>query len=407
MRRLLVVSYYAPPLGLSGVMRVTKLCKYLPDFGWEPLVLTAEPPAYFHYDERLLEDLGRSRVFRTESLDPGRLLNRLRPRGRRNEPVAEGTGRGPARLASLLLYPDSKVGWVPFALRRGLKLIEEERPNAVFATAPPFSALLLGLRFKARGHLPLIADFRDPWPTGFRPPPAHQRAALERMRRYVARKADAVLAVNEGTARAIGPGVEVLDNGFDPEDFRGEPERLEGFSILHVGNPWQNEAEFERLARALAALPEARLYLAGLVSDRLRQALAGNVQVRLLGVVDHDRACRLMRGAGVLLYVGKPGQPVGIKLYEYLGSGRPIVVCGPDAGEAAGLVTGAGAGLAVGRVEDVPAALAQLRAGSFAGSDRSRFDRRQQAGRLAELAERLVVGRPAWSAAAQPPGGNP
>lgn len=393
MRRLLVVSYYTPPLGLSGVMRVTKLCKYLPDFGWEPLVLTAEPAAYFHYDERLLADLERSRLFRTESLDPGRVLNRLRAGSRRSEPVAESAARGPARLAGALLYPDSKVGWVPFALRRGLQVIEQERPHAVFATAPPFTALWLGLRFKARGRLPLIADFRDPWPTGFRPPPAHQRAALRRFRRSVVRRADAVLAVNEGTAREVGPGVEVLDNGFDPEDFRVEPERLEGFSILHVGNLWQNEADLLELARALVAVPEARLYLAGMVPDRLLPALTGLPHVRLLGVVDHGRACRLMRGADVLLYVGKPRQPVGIKLYEYLGARRPILAYGPDIEEAAGLVAEMGAGLAAGAAGEVGAAIARLRSGELTGSDRGRFDRKQQAGRLAELAERLVVGR--------------
>jgi hypothetical protein len=123
--------------------------------------------------------------------------------------------------------------------------------------------------------------------------------------------------------------------------------------------------------------------------------LAGNAQVRLLGVVDHDRACRLMRGADVLLYVGKPEQPVGIKLYEYLGARRPILVYGPDIAEAVGLVTGMRAGHAAAAAGDVPATLARLRveADAAAGADRGRFDRKQQAGRLAELAERLVVGK--------------
>ena len=130
MRRLLVVSYYTPPLGLSGVMRITKLCKFLPEAGWQPLILTVKPVAYYHYDPRLLDDLKASRIYRTESADPNRLLYALRTtldalRLRRPAPgvmrIASGVARlgaGPRRL-NYLLVPDSKVGWLPFGSAAG------------------------------------------------------------------------------------------------------------------------------------------------------------------------------------------------------------------------------------------------------------------------------------------------
>jgi glycosyltransferase involved in cell wall biosynthesis len=254
--------------------------------------------------------------------------------------------------------------------------------------------LLLGVRLKAHARVPLVCDFRDPWPTGFSLPPRHQRAALRRLRRYLVEHADLTLAVNQGTAKQVGAGVQVLDNGFDPTDFEVEPERLEGFSIVHVGNLWQNEALVKSFAEALNAVPEARLYLVGAAGDRIRQELARNPQVRLLGTVEHAKACALMKGADVLLYVGKPQQPAGIKLYEYLGAARPIVVWGDGAAEAESIVAAAGAGIACGTdAAKLAAAFAEMRASParFVQSNRDRFNRRTQARWLGDRLEELVL----------------
>jgi len=241
--------------------------------------------------------------------------------------------------------------------------------------------------------VPLAVDFRDPWPTGFAPPPSYQRAALRRVRRYAVEHSELVLAVNDGTARAVGPRCEVLDNGFDPTDFEVEPAKLDGFSVVHVGNLWQNQAEVSLLVEALRQRPEAKLHLAGRVDGETRRRFEHDPQVRLLGTLPHGEACALMRGAGVLLYIGKPAQPVGIKLYEYLGARRPIVVWGEGSAEAAGLVTGAHAGFAcdldagklVEALDEVKRDPAQFSLGS-----RDRFNRRCQARWLADRLESLI-----------------
>jgi hypothetical protein len=392
-RRLLVVAYYTPPLGLSGVMRVTKLCKFLPEAGWQPLILTVKPVAYYHYDPHLLDDLKASRIYRTESVDPNRLLNLIRSKAKRLTPaLAQGLGAGP-RLLNRLLFPDSKIGWLPFGSVAGRHIIDQEKPAAIFATAPPFTALLLGVRLKAHAHVPLAADFRDPWPTGFAPPPRYQRAALRRVRRYAVDHSDLVLAVNEGTARAVGPRCEVLDNGFDPTDFEVEPAKLDGFSVVHVGNLWRNQAEVSSLVEALRQRPEAKFYLAGRVDGATRRRFEHDPQVRLLGTLPHGEACALMKGAGALLYVGKPGQPVGIKLYEYLGSRRPIVVWGEGSNEAAGLVAEAGAGVACGLDgRKLAEALDEMKRdpAQFARVSRDRFNRRCQARWLGDRLESLI-----------------
>jgi hypothetical protein len=393
MRRLLVVAYYMPPLGLSGVMRVTKLCKFLPEAGWRPLILTVKPVAYYHYDPRLLDDLRASRIYRTESVDPNRLLNLIRSKAKKLTPaLAQGLGAGP-RLLNHMLFPDSKVGWLPFGSVAGRHIIDQQKPAAIFASAPPFTALLLGVRLKAHAHVPLAADFRDPWPTGFASPPPHQRALLRRLRRYLIEHSDLVLAVNSGTARAVGPRCEVLDNGFDPTDFEVEPAKLDGFSIVYVGNLWQNQAEVSSVATALRQRPEAKLYLAGRVDGETRRRFEHDPQVRLLGTLPHREACALMIGAGALLYIGKPAQPVGIKLYEYLGAKRPILVWGEGSDEAARLVTDAEAGVACGLDgAKLAEALDEMKRNParFSQTSRDRFNRRCQARWLADRLESLI-----------------
>ncbi len=393
MRRLLVVAYYTPPLGLSGVMRVTKLCKYLPEAGWKPLILTVKPVAYYHYDPALLDDLKESRFYRTDSIDPNRIFNLLRSKAKHLRPaLSRGIGRGP-RLLNALMFPDSKAGWFPFASHIGRHIIDDQKPAAIFATAPPFTAHLLGVRLKAHGHIPLCSDYRDPWPTGFALPPRHQRAALRRLRRWVVEHSDLVLAVNDGTARQVGSGVEVLPNGFDPAEFEVEPAGLDGESIVHVGNVWGNEVELLSLVEALRARPGTKLYLAGRVGPQLRRAFAAEPRVKLLGTIPHRDACALMKGATALLYVGKPDQPVGLKLYEYLGARRPILVWGRGQDEAAAVVRETGAGI---DCADDPARLSAALdefgrdPQRFGAASRERYDRRAQARWLADRLESLI-----------------
>jgi hypothetical protein len=392
-RRLLVVAYYTPPLGLSGVQRVTKLCKFLPAAGWQPLILTVKPVAYYHYDPRLLDDLKTSRIYRTESADPNRLFNLVRRKAKKLTPaLAQNLGNGP-RLLNYFLFPDSKVGWLPFGSVAGRHIVDREKPSAILASAPPFTSLLLGVRLKAHAHVPLAIDFRDPWPTGFSRPPRHQRALLRRLRRYFVEHSELVLAVNDGTARAVSPRCEVLDNGFDPTDFEVEPTKLEGLSVVHVGNLWRNQAEVTALVEALRQRPEAKLYLAGRLDGATRQRLEHDSQVRLLGTVPHAEACALMKGADVLLYIGKPAQPVGIKLYEYFGAERPIVVWGEGSHEAAGLVEKAGAGVTCSLdARKLVEALDEMKRdpAQFVRTSRDRFNRRFQARQFADRLESLI-----------------
>ena len=152
--RILVVSYYFPPLGLSGVQRTAKLVKYLPDNGIDVSVLTVNPGAYFAFDETLSDELDRPgiTVHRTGSVDPTQIP------GMRRRTVglpAEGR-RGPmARLSQWIFQPDNKIGWYPFAVRMGRRLLQRERHDLVFVSAPPYTGVLVARQLARRFRLPL------------------------------------------------------------------------------------------------------------------------------------------------------------------------------------------------------------------------------------------------------------
>lgn len=390
MKKVLVVAYYTPPLGMSGVMRVTKLVKFLPRFGWQPVVLTVKKIAYYHYDERLLDDWQGIEIHRSASLDPARLRNLILP-GRAITRVESDKA---SWLSNVLCFPDAKVGWYPFAMSLGERIMIGERPDALFATAPPFTALMIGAALKKRFHLPLVSDFRDPWPMGFVTPPKFRLQQTERFRHRVLEQSDAVLAVNQGTAAFLEGRAEVLENGFDPEELQTPARRYDGFNIVHVGNVWENERELLTVLDALQSLKGAKVRLVGKTDDRLRLRLAQHSNFENLGLLPHSETLAVMKGADVLLYLSKPNQAAGIKLYEYLGAGRPIISVCDECTEAARLIEQHRAGIAVGVVPaEIRETIERSMQGKldFAPTGIERYNRLNQAERLARIFD-LVSG---------------
>jgi hypothetical protein len=322
MPKVLIISYYAPPVGMSGVMRVTKLAKFLPRFDWQPIILTTKPIAYYHYDYGLLDDLKDTKIYRSESLDLARIMYILKvPR----PAIKAGTGK-PSLLSNFILFPDAKSPWIRFAYKLGCRIIETEKPDVIFASAPPFSAHLVGLKLKQKYNIPLIVDYRDPWPTGFVVPPNPHRKRLEKLRTEIIESADAVTAVNKICAEQIHyPQANIIENGFDPDDFQRPAYPLSGFNIVYTGMIWENIKELTLVADAVADLPEVKIILVGKADESSLLKLRKYKNIEYFGTRPHSETMSIMKGASLLLYLSKPNQIVGIKLYEYLGAGRPVL----------------------------------------------------------------------------------
>ncbi len=419
MKRVLVLAYYAPPLGMGGTQRVAKFCEYLPEYGWEPVLLTVKEVAYYARDPELSRSLARTRVERTGSLDPQRLLALLcrRSPGPRVQSARQGRM---TRLTTSLFLPDPKVGWLPFAVLRGVKLVRSLRAQVVLVTSPPHSAQLAGWLIARLTGVPWVADFRDRWCAGeFQPGATALHRTLDcALEKWTVRQADRIVAVSRGLTDHLsrqGGGKETatIYNGFDAREFNQERRVLQlsgnSFRVTFVGAitdvSWPGT-----LLEALRLCPKSvkkdlEVAFLGLdLTGRLPSAIASfglEKLVRLAGYVSHRGAIRALLASHVLyLPVAEDvhASYVPGKLFEYLASLRPILATVPE-GETAALLGEAGATRRC-TPRDVQCVLDSLqelhrlwKQGKLPSRDATRvqaFERRRQVGQLASLLDGLL-----------------
>ncbi len=409
---------------MGGTQRIAKFVKFLPEFGWTPHVVTVKEVAYYAEDRSLLEDVKGARVRRTGSLDPARVLERLR--GRRK--LAETKHLLPSqrgllsRLAAWLFVPDAKVLWQPFALAAARRVIKTEGVDCLLTTGPPHSTHLTGGLLKRLTGLPWVADFRDGWAGGnFQSEPTRLHGFLNQaLERRVVRQADRIVAVSPGLAQRLqhrhrlpASRVRVVTNGFDPDDFPASPKAAgPRFTLAYCGTV-SAIAPLDSLLSALASLlasrPELRdkmtlrivgLDLTGaLVSKARALGLAELVQVA--GYVEHRAAVRELAAADLLLYPVAEWASADFipgKTFEYLASGKPVLAIGPRVEGVELLQQFASASVfSHGQVEEIAEAIwrfysafqTQPRSADADLARLSAFDRRTLTASLAELLDEI------------------
>jgi len=346
-RRVLIVSYYFPPTGLSNVLRIAKFAKYLPAFGWDPTVLTVGDIGTTNYDYSLLEEVleAGTRVERTKTIDPARLLNRKLAKKLSMERY-RGFLRG---VSHTFLQPDNKIGWKRYALARAMELVEEEEYDMVLATAPPFTDFVIGLELQKQRGLPLVVDYRDPWLDNrnyFYATPIHRTYAAG-LEENVLKNADAVVVVNRRIKERLiarypfltHDTVHIIPSGYDPRDMQiarryplGRPPKFRltysgSFDLRHTPKYF-----FSALAKIFAKHPETRDEIeASFIGEfpEVFRKMALNVGVSsalvTTGYLEHAQVARYLLSSDLLWLatydpLGTPG-----KVYEYMGSGKPIL----------------------------------------------------------------------------------
>ena len=375
MKRLLIITYYWPPTGGSGVQRWVKFSKYLPQLGWQPVVYTPENPEQLARDESLLGDVPAcAEVLKTRIVEPYEIYRRLTG-GKMGEgevnPVNAQKKSFKKRLSLWVrgncFVPDPRVGWVRPSVRFLKRYLAEHPVDAVVTTGPPHSVHLIGRGLKRALGLHWIADFRDPWTEMFyykhlALSPAADRAH-HRLEQSVLDEADTVISVSppvaaDFRARTKTPVV-LITNGFDEEDFPAGSVRNDGkFRLVHTGlfaadgNPLNL---WDALAERCAADPAFRSRLEIRLAGKVDTAITAAIRERGLGenLVDlgylpHDETVREQRGADVLMLPLRQepeyAKVLPGKIFEYLAARRPVLGIGEEDGAAATILRDTGAG---------------------------------------------------------------
>ena len=353
LRRALLVSFHFPPLaGSSGVQRCLRFAQYLPQYGWEPLVLTAHPRAYEQVGEDLLAQVSPALVVqRAQAFDASRHFA-----------IA---GRYPGILAR----PDRWATWRPDGVRQGLAMIRRYRPDVIWSTYPIATAHQIGAALQRRTALPWVADFRDPMAQPGYPADPKVWRAFDAIERATVSAAAACTFTSPGAARTYSARyphaadrISVLENGYDEESFAGldgaGKERLQAgtLTLLHSGIVYPSERDPTHLFAALrdiaGAHPETaqrvRLRFRGAVHEGLLRRLADEygvgAMIELLPSIGyHDALSEMMRADALLvLQASNCNEQIPAKLYEYLRCGRPILALTDPIGDTAAALRAAG-----------------------------------------------------------------
>ncbi len=452
--RVILIAYVFPPLGGSGVFRTIKFVKYLPQVGWDPVVVCGDHGRLFGLadDPTLLHDVPReAHVIRTRFVSPYGLRARLRrlfhvapsiAGQAAPEPVGgddtEGASNSlrPAsellvrlgRLLAPLEHPpiDAAFYWALSIVPLCCRLIEEENIDVIYTSSSPYSDHITGWILKLLTGKPWVADFRDPWTQVHNYKNHGLRRSFDLLaEQCVLRGADRVIAVTPSQTqglRNLVPKQEPLkfttiENGFDLDDFVLDGKMLKVPSrnpgnrtvLSYVGINREGTAiEFldalARLGPAGKALTVR--FVGGLAAQELAwlQERSMDARVEVIGRVPHPEAVQYMQTSDVLLMILGDGarwkRIYPGKLFEYMAARKPVILTGPE-GDASDLleVSGIGVRLPLERPDEALSMLRLLAADPSAFRERyyhpkpeiiARYDRRALTERLAAIFDELV-----------------
>ncbi|CAN5486394.1 glycosyltransferase family 4 protein [soil metagenome] len=349
----LVFAYYFPPMGLSGVQRVSKFVKYLPEQGWRPIVVTTGPTAYYAHDASMLEDFeGKPiEIHRTSGKDPNSLLKDAGTIKMPREFVRKFLNR----LSSTFFVPDNKRSWAKQALITAREIVATTHVDAIFVSGPPFSAMMAASALAQETGIPLVVDYRDLWygnQFSFYPTPWH--AHLHKKLEYdvLTHVAKVIVTNRRIKERLINTyphlpfdDVVIISQGFDPDDFRRPvptTARTQAFKLTYAGIFYEfvtPKYMFKAVAQFLRERPNAaiELHFAGLLRDehaKTAKSLGLDAIVHDHGYCSHADTIDLLRSSDALWMMvgnGKNADTVSSgKLYEYFGTGKPVLASLPQ-----------------------------------------------------------------------------
>lgn len=355
MFKVLVIAYYFPPMGLSGVQRTLKFVKYLKNYNWEPTVISSGDVGYFAHDLSLTNEMNslNIEVIRVGGKEPNALLAKF------------GTIKLPAefirkilnRISQSVYIPDNKISWSKKVYKKVEELISQKHFDAIFITCPPFSAFSYVSGIRSKSDIPIFVDYRDLWYESyfsFYLTPLHKH--LNKKEEYTALKAvDRVIVTNRRIKEKLlkdfpflsFDDVVIISHGFDPEDFEKippVPKPKNKLVIMYSGifMAYNTPKYFLKAFKQLSVerpdiAAEIELHFVGYLgkeNKKLVRKLNLHEFVKDFGYVDHDDSIAKIKSADVLWFMVDKLKNIDAilpgKIYEYIGAQKPIMACVPD-----------------------------------------------------------------------------
>lgn len=365
-KKVLIITYYWPPSGGSGVQRWVKFTKYLREFGWEPVIYTPSNPERPALDHSLSEDVPKDITILTQSIWEPYAFYKKFVGLKKDEKLGTGlmkTGNESSLFQDLSLWirgnffiPDPRKFWIRPSVSFLKKHLAQNPVDAIISTGPPHSMHLIALKVSQHLSLPWLADFRDPWTnidffedlklSGF------ARRKHHKLEKKVLDGADNVVVVSPTMKKEFkeitDTDITIIPNGFDEADFSNtEYEQTSVFTISHIGmmsytrNPkvlWETLAELNNSEKDFNR--KFKLQLIGKIDAAIKESIKKyDIQelVEIHDYVPHNEITTIQQKSDALLLIvnNTPNAALLLpgKLFEYLAAKRPIICISPIIGD--------------------------------------------------------------------------
>jgi glycosyltransferase involved in cell wall biosynthesis len=374
MNKVLIITYYWPPGSGAGVQRWMKFSKYLPELGWEPVILTVDPDyaTYPATDQSMLREISTDlKIHRTKATDWFRIYKKDKSKipsaGFATNDNQSLLGKFTRFIRGNFFIPDPRRGWNKFAIKEASALIESGAIKHIITTSPPHSTQLIGMELKKRyPKIAWIADLRDPWTDIYYYDSFYHTRVAHKIdlsyEKKVLNKADRIITVGKSLKNSFCsrvPGIEgkteIITNGYDEEDFLGDwPVKPEIFTISYIGtlsDSYPVSGFMEAVEDLAINGYKFRLRFVGSVSyfqKNIIRSKAGNILIEFIDYVNHRDAVKYMRESSMLLLIIPDHHSnksiITGKLFEYLAAARPVLCIGPKDGDAADIIERTGHG---------------------------------------------------------------
>jgi len=368
MKKVLFITYYWPPAGGAPMMRVLKLYQYLPEFGYEPIIVTTEGGDYPFVDESLQEVVRPDTpVYRTSGFSLHKMLKKLSPKAKKNFiPYGFTDDSGGSwidrfsRWVKYNMIPDTRYPWRFGTVRKAIRIAKKHKVDLIFSSSPPQTNHIIARKVARKLKLPWVGDFRDPWTDVFwiTSPQSLRLPLIQKLDRWLEKRtiADmhAITTVSPSLVelflKKTNLPIYQIPNGFDHVYFEPLQRVPSSYFTVFYGGSMSKEQSPEPFFKAFKSLLEvnnsfsskARMHFMGNFPPFLHQLVKAYeledwvkwspyapMQESLQAMVNSDL---------LLLIVPKTPDNAGIltsKIFDYIGARRPILAIGPVEGDAA------------------------------------------------------------------------
>lgn len=390
MKKVLIIAYYFPPLGWSGVQRTLKFVKYLRDFGWEPVVATVGKTKFSVLDESLLEDIPEGiEIIRIDDVKFKDITDEMKEKMRQYtnpsfdiisdenlkneyEKQIEGIFE---KLRSFVLLPDGNAVWANNVIKEISDKINLQDISVIYTTSSPYSTHIAGYFLRKKYNLPWVADFRDEWTNNpyISLDKNSLRFKMEKgIENSIVNVADKIITTTE-LAKENYLSIYSLDrkkvftitNGYDEKDFINIQDKSgkEVFKVVHNGSFYSEidpytfiKAINNLINKRLINKSKIRITFVGKNDENINNntfKIANTIEslLDIKGYISHKKSLNEASKANLYLLILGPNKKSEAvfpgKVFEYLRLKKPILALSPKGSVVEKLLNETGCGINV------------------------------------------------------------